>query len=130
MAEVEKQQSEESSRRASYRAALPGIQLRRFLTGERFKCGYCNGSLYFEAFHGRGSGIGCPVTKGTDIEPGMRLLREEYSVGKIIRLDKKTHDRLVDFAKPNEPILDLVNRLLDVAVEAQAAQIGEKTAVS
>jgi hypothetical protein len=48
----------------------------------------------------------------------MEYMREEYDACKIIRLDDSTHKRLMDFAKSEEPILDLINRLLDT-VEAK-----------
>ena len=57
----------------------------------------------------------CTVTRTIDIEPGLSLLKEEYSIGKIIRLDDQRYNRLVEFAKDGEPIMDLIDRLLDAA---------------
>ena len=51
------------------------------------------------------------------IRHGLALLKEEYDAGKIIRLDEQTHKKLVEFAKPDELILDVMNRLLDIAEE-------------
>jgi hypothetical protein len=72
----------------------------------------------------------CPTYRGIDIEPGLNLLKQEYDKGKIIRLDEQTHNRLVEFAKPDEYIVDVINRLLDIADNAVAAKVGEKTGVS
>jgi hypothetical protein len=65
----------------------------------------------------------CPAYRATDIEPGLALLREEYSTGRIIRrfLGEQTHDRLVEFAKDEETYPDLINRLLDIAASAEVA---------
>ena len=52
------------------------------------------------------------------LEPGLNLLTEELNAGKIIRLDERTRNRLVEFAKPDETYPDLINRLLDVAAAA------------
>jgi hypothetical protein len=57
----------------------------------------------------------CSNTTGEDLEPGLALLKEEYSIGKIIRLDEQTHKRLADFAIPDETYQDLINRLLEGA---------------
>jgi hypothetical protein len=40
-------------------------------------------------------------------------------MGRIIRLDEQTHNKLVEFAKPDEAYPDLINRLMDIVVEKQ-----------
>jgi hypothetical protein len=49
-------------------------------------------------------------------------LKQEYRTCKIIRLDDKTYNRLVDFAKDEETILELINRLLDIASPKKGQQ--------
>ena len=127
MKEYEQRQRERSKLEVEARRNLPERQLQMFLSGPRGTWSCCNRVKLAEFFNHSKT---CEHQRGIDIEPGLRLLREEYNACKIIRLDDKTHKRLVDFAKPDELILDTVNRLLDIAQEAKAAQIGEKTAVS
>jgi hypothetical protein len=65
------------------------------------------------------------------IEHGLALLKQEYDTGKIIRLDEQTHKKLVEFAKEGENIIELLNRIMDMASATEIkAQIGEKTAIS
>ena len=79
------------------------------LTGTRGK--WADGCRQYAEF---GHNRYCPNTTGEDLKPGLSLLQEEYSIGKIIRLDEQTHNRLVEFAKPEELYTDLINRLLDI----------------
>jgi hypothetical protein len=55
------------------------------------------------------------------IEPGIGYLKEEFSAGRQILLDEQTHNRLVEFAKPEETYPDLINRLMDIVEEKKAA---------
>jgi hypothetical protein len=126
MAEREKQQREESKRQAEAYSRLPERQLEMLLSGKRSTCSYCRRRQYAEFFN---HGKDCPVQTGTDVEPGLRLLQQEYSTGKIIRLDEQTRNRLVEFAKDDETWPDLMNRLLDIAIAAAApAAAAEKAA--
>lgn len=54
------------------------------------------------------------------IEPGLKLLTEEFSTGKIIKrmVGQQAYNRLVEFAKPDEMWDSLINRLLYTAVGA------------
>jgi uncharacterized protein with ATP-grasp and redox domains len=119
MERYEKQQKEQSKREAEYRARLPKLQLQMLLSGKRSTCSFCHMRQRAEFF---GHAKNCPVYTATDIEPGLALLREEYSTGKIIRrfLGEQTHDRLVEFAKDEETYPDLINRLLDIAAQVKA----------
>jgi hypothetical protein len=120
--QFEKQQTERNKQELEARSELPEQQLQSFVSGHRYKCGYCHLPMYHEdVCHNKlcpGDGLGT-----IDIEPGLSLLREEYSIGKLIRLDKQTHDRLVDFAKPDEHPVDLINRLLDIAASVAASAV-------
>jgi hypothetical protein len=99
------------------RAKQPEQQLDRILlSGERPRSHCCNLLQRAELFTHYGS---CTTRRGVDIEPGLWLLKEEYRIGKIIRLDDKTHNRLAEIALPDEHPVDLINRLLDLAVEAK-----------
>jgi hypothetical protein len=101
-----------------------------FLSGERPRCGHCRILQTAEFF---GHAANCPyyrIIGGQDIEPGMQLLKKEYSKGKIIRLDEQTHTRLVEIAKPDEDPIELINRLLDIAVSATAVGKEEKKTVA
>jgi hypothetical protein len=60
----------------------------------------------------------------------MALLKEEYSTGRIIRLDEQTHNRLVEFAKPDDTYQDLLNRLLDIASASVVEQQKKATAAA
>ena len=81
---------------------LPEIQINRIISGDYLKP--VNATLSIR-----------------HIKHGLTLLKQEYDTGKIIRLDEQTHKKVVEFAKPDEPILDVINRLLDIA-EAKASQ--------
>jgi hypothetical protein len=120
MERYEKQQKEQSKREAEYRARLPERQLQMLLSGKRSTCSFCHMRQRAEFF---GHTNQCPAYRATDIEPGLALLREEYSTGRIIRrfLGEQTHDRLVEFAKDEETYPDLINRLLDIAASAEVA---------
>ena len=48
-------------------------------------------------------------------------MKEEYSTGKIIRLDEQTGRRLKEFAKTDETYHDLINRLLEIVIEKTAS---------
>ena len=85
-----------------------------FLSGERTRCTKCFRKKRAEFF---GHAANCPTYRGIDIEPGLSLLKEEYNACKIIRLDEQTHNRLNEFAKDGETILELMNRLLDIATK-------------
>ena len=123
----EEQERQRLQQEQEYRRKLPEQQLKMFLSGERTKCTKCFRKKRAEFF---GHAPNCPSYYGIDIEPGLSLLKQEYDACKIIRLDEQTHNRLMEFAKSDEPILDLINRLIDIAQETKAAQIGEKTGVS
>jgi len=62
-----------------------------------------------------GHSLLCKITKVESLEPGLALLTEELNAGKIIRLDERTRNRLVELARPDEAYGDLINRLLDIA---------------
>jgi hypothetical protein len=62
----------------------------------------------------------CTSPLADSLEPGLSLLKQEYSAGKIIRLDEQTSERLAEFARPNETHPDLINRLLDIATQKTA----------
>ena len=55
--------------------------------------------------------------KVIDIERGLNYMRQLYSECKLIQLDDDTHKRLMDFAKDDETILKLFDRLLDSATK-------------
>ena len=121
MQQYEQHKRKQSQRLQEYYRNLPEKQLQMFLSGERHKCGHCRAPQLAEFF---GHTKNCPyyTNGGHDIEPGLQLLKKEYSKGKIIRLDEQTRDRLVDFAKPEgELYTDLINRLLDIAIAVKAA---------
>jgi hypothetical protein len=88
-----------------------------FLTGHRDVCNYCHRKKTLEFF---GHSALCKIQSGENAEPGLRLLKEEYMKGKIIRLDDARYNRLLEIAKLDEPILELVDRLLDIADTAAA----------
>ena len=52
-----------------------------------------------------------------------RRINKEISTGMMVRLDKNTHDRLVNIAKDDDTYQDLINRLVDIA--AASAQRSE-----
>jgi hypothetical protein len=54
--------------------------------------------------------------KVISIEPAMSLMREEYNAGKLIRLSDEQHKRLIEIAKEDESIEELIGRMMD-AVE-------------
>ena len=91
MAEREKHRKEQREREAITRRELPERQLQMFLSGNH---------IYRE--------------------PGLKLLAEELSTGKIIKrvVGQQAYNRLVEFAKPDETWDSLINRLLDTAVGA------------
>lgn len=57
----------------------------------------------------------------------MALLGEEFNMGKITRLDEQTHNRLVEFAKPDETYPDLIIRLLDIAAAEASSKVPTAT---
>jgi|SRR5690242_14847992 len=85
------------------------------LSGQRNRWSCCHGLQRAELY---GHAKQCESYTAFDIEPRFRLLREEYNACKIIRLDEKRHNRLMEFAKDGETMLDLVDRLLDIAIAA------------
>ena len=121
MREYEEKQRKERERLQEYYRNLPEQQLQMFLSGERPRCGHCR---ILQTAEFLGHAANCPyyrIIGGQDIEPGMQLLKKEYSKSKIIRLDEQTHNRLVEFAKPDEDPMDLINRLLDSVTQTQAS---------
>jgi hypothetical protein len=112
MIEYEKQQEERNKLERMDRTNLPEQQLQMFLSGRRSICSHCHLRQNAEFF---GHSKQCPIQRGTDIEPGLALLKEEYRTGRMIRLNEKTANRLVEFAFPDETYPDLINRLLDIA---------------
>jgi hypothetical protein len=124
MKELEQRQREQRERqeeqRRWYVKNLPERQLQMFLTGRRDIWRCCGHRKLAEYYN---HSMQCLSTRGVDIEPGLNLLKEEYSTGKILRLDEQTHNRLVEFAIPDETYTDLINRLLDfVTTEAQRSE--------
>jgi hypothetical protein len=114
MEEFEKRDRERRELDQQYGKKLPERQLQMFLSGERPRCGHCHVCQLGEFF---GHTNSCPYnTRGHDTEPGLGLLKKEYSTGRLIRLDEQTRNRLVESAKPGETWEDLMNRLLDIAV--------------
>jgi hypothetical protein len=119
MAQREKQETErreqERARKAEYLKHLPEKQVEMIFSGKRDKSGCCDTTKYAEFY---GHSTLCKNTAGEDLEPGLRLLQQEYSNGRlIIRLvGELAYNRLVEFAKDDETWPDLMNRLLDVAV--------------
>ena len=53
----------------------------------------------------------------------MKYLWEKYDIGQIPILDDETYNRLVEFAKDGETMLELIDRLLDAATAAQEAKL-------
>jgi hypothetical protein len=47
------------------------------------------------------------------------MARLEQEIKTTMRLDEQTHNRLVEFAKPDETWPDLLNRLVDIAEERE-----------
>jgi hypothetical protein len=120
MQQYEKHQRKQSQRLQEYYRNLPEKQLRMFLSVERHKCSLCRAHQNAE-FFGHAKSCAYYTNGGHDIEPGLQLLKKEYSKGKIIRLDEQTHNRLVEFAKPDEDPVELINRLLDIALSESAS---------
>src|ERR1051325_1410689 len=91
MEESSKRRKEQREREVQARRGLPERQLQMFLSG-----------------------------KHDYIEPGLKLLTEEFSTGKIIKrmVGQQAYYRLVEFVKPDEMWDSLINRLLDTAVGA------------
>jgi hypothetical protein len=119
MKEYEKQQRERTKLEQQARSKIPERQLQMLLTGERSRWSCCGLPRRAE-FSGHAKN--CQSYRGLDIEPGLNLLKQEYRTCKIIRLDDKTYNRLVDFAKDEETILELINRLLDIASPKKGQQ--------
>jgi hypothetical protein len=126
MEEREKRQREESERRREANAKTPERQFNMLLSGKSPRYNFGNYAVpMYPAFVGIPSkihqqeGYGIKVIS---IEPGLSLLKEEYNACKIIRLDEQMHNRLNEFAKDGETILDLMNRLLDIATTATEAK--------
>ena len=65
---------------------------------------------------------GYPI-KVISLEPAMKYLWEKYDIGQIPILDDETYNRLVEFAKDGETMLELIDRLLDAATAAQEAKL-------
>jgi ATPase subunit of ABC transporter with duplicated ATPase domains len=122
MEQKEKQDRErkekEAQERAEYRKNLPRQQLDMILSGRRKIWGCCG---HRKEAVVNGHSLLCKITRVESLEPGLSLLTEELDAGKIIRLDEKTRNKLVEFAKPDETYPDLINRLLDVADAAATA---------
>jgi hypothetical protein len=118
MEQKEKQDRERKERelkqRHEYRKNLPRQQLDMILSGRRNIWGCCGRRK--EAVVD-GHSLLCKITRVESLEPGLSLLREEINSGKIIRLDERTCNRMVEFARPNETYPDLINRLLDIAAK-------------
>jgi hypothetical protein len=118
MVEYEKQQEERNKRDMVDRTKLPEQQLQMLLSGKRSICSHCHLRQNAEFFN---HSPRCVIQRGTSLEPGLWLLKEEFRVGKIIRLDEQTRNRLVEFAKPDETYVDLLNRLMDIAAATPTA---------
>jgi hypothetical protein len=117
MEQQEKQRKEreeqELQRRREALKNLPQKQLDMIFSGRRNKCYKCGATEYAELYANHH--LQCTNTTAENLEPGLALLKEQYSTGRIIRLDEQTHKRLVEFAIPDETYQDLINRLLDAA---------------
>lgn len=127
MEEREKQEIERHKLEQKQRTNLPERQLQMFLSGERRTCTHCHRVEYAELY---GHSTNCPIRTGIDIEPGLALLRKEFSTGKIIRriIGDLAYNRLLKFAKDDETWDDCVNRLLDfVTAEAQRKRSPNET---
>jgi hypothetical protein len=61
------------------------------------------------------------------IEPGLKLLAEEFSTGKIIKrvVGQQAYNRLVEFAKPDETWDSLINRLMILRLEQHQKRSSE-----
>jgi hypothetical protein len=99
MEKSSKRRKEQREREVQARRGLPERQLQMFLSG-----------------------------KHDYIEPGLKLLAEEFSTGKIIKrvVGQQAYNRLVEFAKPDEMWDSLINRLLDTAVGAAPRSEGSE----
>jgi hypothetical protein len=121
MEQQEKQRRERREREQQAASKLPERQLNMMLTGERFRWKCCRMLQRGEWF---GHASKCPSYTGTDIEPGLALLKKEYMNGSLIRrvIGEQAYNRLVEFAIPDETWDDCINRLLD-NVEANVQNI-------
>jgi hypothetical protein len=88
-----------------------------FLTGESYRCSSCHRLRSSEWF---GHSTNCRNKRGIDIE-WIGPLEGGIQRIKIIRFDDKTHNMIVDFAKDGESIMEIINRLWDIA-EVEAPQ--------
>jgi hypothetical protein len=104
-------EEQERKQRAEAKKRLPEEQLQMVLNGTYGRWSSCGCKKYPELGHNRF----CTSALVEDIEPGLSLLKQEYSIGKIIRLNEQTHKRLAEFAISDETYPDLINRLLDTA---------------
>jgi hypothetical protein len=122
MEAYEKQQRELSKRQQALNSQIPERQFNMLLSGKYPRYQFGNYSIpMYPAFVGVPSKIhqqeGHPV-KIISIDAAMNYLRKKWPL--MIELDEQTHNRLVDFAKPDELYTDLINRLLDIAASAEA----------
>jgi hypothetical protein len=117
MEQLAKEREENRQRERRAMAKLPEEHLTTIIFGgHRPRCSVCHVKQYAELF---GHATGCSVHTSRPLEAGLTLLKFEYDAGKIIRLNDATHTRLIQFALPDETYPDLINRLLDIAVEAK-----------
>jgi hypothetical protein len=80
--ESEKRHRDERERRLEWARKQPEIQIRRFVSGERFKCSLCHFKLYYEAFCHNSS---CQSDRARDTEP---LMNELSRLVNIIGMDE------------------------------------------
>jgi hypothetical protein len=129
MARREQQRMEEDKRRAELPKVPRGqVQFNMLLSGNYPRHTYSwNNANY--SFKMTAALLGEPIKihqyegadiKVIDIEPGLRYMRELYRENKLIQLDDDTHKLLMQFAKEDETIPDLINRLIDSATVATA----------
>jgi hypothetical protein len=124
MAERQKQQNEESKQRQEANAKFPERQFQMLLSGPGKYPRYHFGNNYSIPMYPALVGVPSKIhqqegygIKVISIESALALMREEYNACKLIRLDEQRHKRLMDFAKEDETILELFDRLLDSATK-------------
>jgi hypothetical protein len=101
MEQQQKQEAEYRKQREEYRKHLPQRQLDMFLTGKRNTWPCCHRLKLAEFFNHSKT---CDYPTGEDIEPGLRLLQEEYRTGRLLKriIGEDAYNRLVEFAIPDE----------------------------
>ena len=80
---MEKERKERQEQEREFNKSLPERQLEMFLSGHRNMWSCCRMLQHAEMY---GHAKNCHSYTAIDIEPGLALLQQEYSTGKIIRL--------------------------------------------